>query len=69
VHAVGENPEKAVHDPVPLFRTQLCGELYRSLHVGKEHGDLLALTLEGAARRKDLLGEVLRSVGARVVRA
>src|SRR5262249_33743677 len=34
-------------------------ELHRALEVGEEHGDLLALALEGALGGEDLLGEVL----------
>ena len=42
------------------------GELHRPLHVGEEHRHLLALALERASRGEDLLGEVLRGVGARL---
>ena len=38
-------------------------QLHRALEVGEEHGDLLALALEGALRGEDLLGEVLGGVG------
>ena len=48
--------EEAVHDLVPLFGVELLGEIHRALHVGEEHGDLLALAFEGATRRQDLLG-------------
>src|SRR5215831_973008 len=34
-------------------------------HVSKQDGDLLALAFEGAARREDLLGQVLRGIGER----
>jgi hypothetical protein len=38
-------------------------QLHRPLHVGEEHRDLLALALQGALRREDLLSEVLGGVG------
>ena len=39
-------------------------EIHRALHVGEEDRDLLALAFERAARGEDLLGEMLRGVGA-----
>jgi hypothetical protein len=47
----------------------LLGEVRRAFHVGEENGDLLPLALKGTPRRKDLLGEVLRRVGAGVASA
>jgi hypothetical protein len=41
-----------------------AGQLHRPLHVGEEHGHLLALAFEGGARGQNLLGEVLRRIGA-----
>jgi hypothetical protein len=66
VDPVGEDREEALHDPVPVFGVDRLGEIHRPLHVGEEDGHLLALAFEGAARREDLLGEVLRSVGSRI---
>ena len=66
VHAVGEDLQEAVEDAVPLLRIDRLGELHRSLHVGEQDGDLLALALERRLRVQDLVGEVLRRVGARV---
>jgi len=40
------------------------GEIHRAFHVGEEHRHLLALAFKGAPRCEDLLGEMLRSVGA-----
>ena len=66
VHAVGQNLEEAVEDLVPLFGIELLGQIHRPLHVGEEHGDLLALAFEGAAGGENLLGEVLGGIGARL---
>src|SRR5262249_36278775 len=66
VHALSEELEEAIEDAVPVLGIDLLGELHRALHVGEEHGHLLALTLERAAGAEDLLGEVPRGVGSRV---
>jgi hypothetical protein len=66
---LGEELEEAVHDPVPCLGVELLGEAHRALHVGEEHGHVLALALEGGAGGEDLLGEVIRSVGARLALA
>ena len=66
VDALAEDREEAVHDPPPLLGVALLGELHRAHHVGEQHRHLLALALEGGAAGTDLLGEVLRGVGARV---
>jgi hypothetical protein len=66
VHAVGENGEELVEDRVPLLRVELLGQLHRTLHVGEEDGDLLALALKGGLRLQDFVGEVLGSVRAGV---
>src|SRR5262245_896398 len=62
--AVGKNSEETIQDRMPVLWVDLRGDLHRSLHVGEEHRHLFTLTLQGGARREDLLGEVLRSVGA-----
>jgi hypothetical protein len=66
VHAVGQDREEAIEDPVPLLRVELAGQLHRPLHVGKQHRDLLALAFERRLRLEDPVGEVLRGVGAGV---
>ena len=68
VHALGEDREETIHDPVPLLGIELLGEIHRPLHVGEEHRHLFALALDGASRREDLLGQVIRGVTARVGR-
>jgi hypothetical protein len=56
--AGGEEVEKAVHDLRPLLRPDLLGQLHAPLHVGEEHGDRLALALEGGAAREDPVGQM-----------
>jgi len=67
--ALGKDLEEAIHDAVPVLGVELLGELHRPLHIGEEHGDLLALPLEGGLRVEDLRREVLRGVGADVTGA
>ena len=62
--AVGEEAEEALHDLRPRFGIELFRQLHRSLHVGEEHGHLLALAFEGGLRLPDLLGEVLGGLGS-----
>jgi hypothetical protein len=56
VNTFGQDLEKPIHDPVPCLRVEFGGQLHRAFHVGEEHSDLFALTLEGAARCEDLFG-------------
>jgi len=68
VNALGQDFEEPIHDAMPLLWVELGGELRRSLDVDEQHRHLLSLAFEGAARREDLLGEVLRGVGTRIRR-
>src|SRR5262249_38802488 len=52
-----------VEDLTRLLGVAVGEQLHRALQIGEEHGDLLALALEGALRRQDSLGEVLRRIG------
>src|SRR5262249_49789219 len=61
--SIGENPKEPIHDPMPFFGIHLLGEIHRPLHVGEEHGHLLALAFESGLRLQDLLGEMLWGVG------
>jgi hypothetical protein len=63
MHAVRQHLEETIQDAVPGLRVHLSGQLHRALHVRKEHGDLLALSLQGTAAGEDPLGQVLRGVG------
>ena len=45
-----QDREEALHNFRPLFRVHLLGEFHRALHVGEEHGHLLALARAGGAR-------------------
>ena len=57
--------EDRVQEPARLLGVAVCQELHGALEVGEEHGDLLALSLEGAPRGEDPLGEVCGGVGLR----
>ena len=37
-------------------------QLHRTLDIGEQHRDLLALTFEGGPRNQDLFGKMLRCV-------
>ena len=43
-----------------LFGIPVSEQLHRTLEVGEENGDLLALALQGGLGGEDLLGEMLR---------
>jgi hypothetical protein len=64
VNPAGEDLEEAVHDPIPLLRIDLLTEIHRAFEIREEHGHLLALALEDGLGLQDLLGEVVRGVGA-----
>jgi hypothetical protein len=66
VNPICEQTEEPIHDFVPLFGAHLRGELDRSFHIRKQHRHLLALAFEGGLGLKDLLGEMLWCVGARI---
>ena len=48
------------------LRIDLLREIHRARDIGEEHGDELALPLEGAPRGEDLIGEVFWGVRAEV---
>ena len=54
--------EHRIEDLPRLLGIAVGEELHGALQVGKQHGDLLALALEGALGREDLLDEVLGGV-------
>jgi hypothetical protein len=62
VHAVGQDPEEAVENRVPLLGVDRLGQFHRASDVREEHGHLLALALEGVLALEDLVGQVLRGV-------
>jgi hypothetical protein len=57
--------EYGIEDLSRLLGVAIGKQLHRALEVGEEHGDLLALALEGALGGEDPLREVLRRVGLR----
>src|SRR5207249_11333247 len=56
--------QHGVEELARLLGVAIGQQLHRALQVGEEDGDLLALALERARRRQDLLGEVARRVRA-----
>ena len=50
--------EHGVEQPAGVLDVAVGQELHRALEVREEHGDVLALALEGAARVEDLLRDV-----------
>ncbi len=56
--------EGTLHEPVDLFGIEALRQRREPGDVDEEDRHLLALALERARRREDLLGEVLRGVGA-----
>jgi hypothetical protein len=66
VDLIHQDLETAIHDLVDLLGIQLLGEGGVGGHIGEEDGDQLALTLDGGAGGKDLLGQVLGGVGGRL---
>ena len=57
--------EDRVEQPPRFLGIAIGEQLHRSFEVGEEHGDLLALALEGGARGQDLVGEMLGRVALR----
>src|SRR5262245_64286338 len=57
--------EDGIEDLPRFFWVTIGEELHRALQVGEEYCDLLALALERALGREDLLSEVLGDVRLR----
>jgi hypothetical protein len=57
--------EHRIEELARVLGITVAQELHRALEIGEEHGDLLALALEHALGREDLLGQVLGRVRAR----
>ena len=65
-HGLHHPLEHRIEDGACLLGIAVREELHRAFEVGEQHRHLLALALQCAAVGTDLLGEVLRGVGARV---
>jgi hypothetical protein len=63
VHGLHHAFEHGVEQLARLLGITIGEQLHRALQVGEEHGDLLALALEGGLGREDLLGQVFGGVG------
>jgi hypothetical protein len=57
--------ENRVEELARLLGVPVSEELHRTLEVGEQHGDLLALALQRVLGGEDLLGEVLGRVRLR----
>jgi len=62
VHGFHHPLENRVEELARFLGVPVGEQLHRSLEVGEEDGDLLALALEGGARGQDLVGEMLGRV-------
>jgi hypothetical protein len=60
---VHQDLEASVHDLMDFLGIELAGDGGVVGHVREENGDGLSLALDRASSGKDLIGEVLRSVG------
>ena len=58
VHAVHHHAERRIQDPPGVLRIGVLDQRERTLDVGEQHGDLLALALERRARAQDALGQM-----------
>jgi hypothetical protein len=56
--------EDGIEDLACFLGIAVGQQFHRALQVGEQHGDLLALALKRGLGDEDLLGEVLRCVGA-----
>src|SRR5262249_39730010 len=65
VHGVHHHSEGTVEKLLRLLRIAVADQLGRADDVGEQHGDLLALALEGIVIRQDLLDQVPRGVAPR----
>jgi hypothetical protein len=63
MHGLHHVLEHGIEEVARLFGVAIGEQLHRALEVGEQHGDLLALALEGALRSQDLLGEMARGIG------
>ena len=59
MHAVGDNLEKILDDPEPLFGIEPFGEFHRAFDIREQHRDVLALAFQRESGLADLVGEVL----------
>lgn len=64
MHLFRQNGETAIHNRMDGLRIGLLGERAKADHIGKEHGDLLALAFQRTAGSQNFLCEILRRVGA-----
>jgi len=59
---------EGIAESTATFGVAVGEQLHRALEIGEEHGDLLALALEGGLGGEDLLGQVLGGIAVRRTR-
>ena len=65
VHGLHHPFQHGIEQLARLLGVAIGEQFHRALEVGEEHGDLLALALQGGLGGEDLLGEVLWGVRLR----
>ena len=63
VNGIHHLEKDGVEKRVRFLRVPARDEFHRSLEIGKQDGDQLALALEGCAAGEDALGEMRRCIG------
>ena len=63
VHRGHHGADRGIQDLASVLGVQGLDQGERTLDVGEQHGDLLALALEGGARAEDALGQIAGGVG------
>jgi len=65
VHGVHHALQGRIEEGLAGFGIEVTDQLGIPFEVGKQHGDLLALALQGTAGRENFLGEIGGGVGER----
>jgi hypothetical protein len=63
VHRVHHHAECSVQDAPGVLRISVLDQRERTLHIGEQHGDLLALAFQSRARAQDPLCQIAGRAG------